>query len=74
MQLKMISPTDIALDQVDLNGSESLFNLKQIDESGVIFSFILSYFFYRFSKSLNKQLIITSDIKQISKGRHECCH
>ncbi|CAG8526685.1 16478_t:CDS:10 [Funneliformis caledonium] len=39
MQLKMISPTDIALDQVDLNGSESLFNLKQIDKSGMLKTF-----------------------------------
>ena len=34
LQLKMVSPTDIALDQV---GDESLFNLKQIDKSGVKF-------------------------------------
>ncbi|GBB89379.1 hypothetical protein RclHR1_16040001 [Rhizophagus clarus] len=33
MQLKMISPTDIALDQV---GDESLFNLRQIDKFGML--------------------------------------
>lgn len=40
MQLKMISPTDIALDQVV---DESLFNLRQIDKFGVS---ILSIFHY----------------------------
>ena len=42
LQLKMISPTDIALDQV---GDDSLFNLKQIDKSGVKVPFILQIFF-----------------------------
>lgn len=40
MQLKMISPTDIALDQV---GDESLFNLRQIDKFGVNILSIFSY-------------------------------
>lgn len=41
MQLKMISPTDIALDKGGGVDDNSLFDLKQIDKSGVIIHFIL---------------------------------
>ncbi|KAG9289266.1 hypothetical protein G9A89_007511 [Geosiphon pyriformis] len=36
MQLKMISPTDIALDQPGFDGGNSLFDLKKVDKAGVL--------------------------------------
>ncbi|CAG8639636.1 2838_t:CDS:10, partial [Ambispora gerdemannii] len=36
MQLKMINPTDIALDQVGPDGGDPLFDLQQVDKAGAI--------------------------------------
>jgi hypothetical protein len=65
MQLKMISPTDIALDQV---GDESLFNLRQIDKFGV--NILSEHFFVIQKLNYNKQTIIfiIQMLKKIRKG------